>query len=41
MPTQLRGETGERQVQGARLGLTHVVGLGASCAIHVLERVAR
>jgi len=37
--THLRGEAGERQVQGARLGLTHVVGLGASCAIHVLERV--
>jgi len=27
-------------VRGARLGLTHVVGLGASCAIHILERVA-
>lgn len=38
--THLRGEAGKRQVPNARLGLTHVVGLGASCAIHVLERVA-
>ena len=38
--THLRGEAGDRQVAGARLGLTHVVGLGASCAVHVLERVA-
>jgi acetyl-CoA acetyltransferase len=37
--THLRGEAGKRQVPGARLGLTHVVGLGASCAVHVLERV--
>ena len=37
--TQLRGEAGQRQVQGARLGLTHVVGFGASCAVHILERV--
>ena len=36
--THLRGEAGDRQVQNARLGLTHVVGFGASCAIHVLER---
>jgi acetyl-CoA acetyltransferase len=38
----LRGEAGARQVEGARLGLTHVVGggpdLGSACAIHVLER---
>jgi acetyl-CoA acyltransferase len=37
--THLRGEAGERQVQGARLGLTHVVGLGSACAVHILERV--
>jgi len=37
---QLRGEARARQVPGARLGLTHVVGLGASCAIHVLEAPA-
>jgi acetyl-CoA acetyltransferase len=38
--THLRGEAGKRQVQGARLGLTHVIGLGSACAIHVLERVS-
>lgn len=36
--TQLRGEAGKRQVDGARLGLTHVLGLGSACAIHILER---
>jgi acetyl-CoA acetyltransferase len=35
----LRGEAGKRQVDGARLGLTHVLGLGSACAVHVLERV--
>jgi acetyl-CoA acetyltransferase len=38
--THLRGEAGKRQVQGARHGLTHVIGLGSACAIHVLERVS-
>lgn len=36
----LRGEAGERQVADARLGLTHVLGLGSACAIHILERVS-
>jgi acetyl-CoA acyltransferase len=36
--THLRGEAGERQVEGARLGLTHVIGLGSACGIHILER---
>jgi acetyl-CoA acyltransferase len=36
--THLRGEAGKRQVEGARLGLTHVIGLGSACAIHVLEK---
>jgi acetyl-CoA acyltransferase len=36
--TQLRGEADKRQVDGACLGLTHVLGLGSACAIHVLER---
>jgi acetyl-CoA acyltransferase len=37
--THLRGEAGNRQVPGARIGLTHVVGLGSACAVHVLEKV--
>jgi acetyl-CoA acetyltransferase len=36
--THLRGEAGKRQVAGARLGLTHVIGLGSACAIHILEK---
>ncbi len=35
--THLRGEAGARQVEGARIGLTHVIGLGSACGIHVLE----
>jgi len=38
--THLRGEAGKRQVAGAKIGLTHVIGLGSACAIHVLEKVA-
>jgi acetyl-CoA acetyltransferase len=39
--THLRGEAGERQVAGARIGLAHVVGIGfaAACGVHVLEKV--
>ena len=36
--THLRGEAGERQVEGARMGLTHVIGLGSACGIHILEK---
>jgi acetyl-CoA acyltransferase len=36
--THLRGEAGARQVPGARIGLTHVVGLGSACAVHILEK---
>jgi acetyl-CoA acyltransferase len=38
--THLRGEAGKRQVEGAKFGLTHVIGLGSACAIHVLEKAA-
>jgi len=38
--THLRGEAGDRQVDGARLGMTHVIGLGSACGIHILEKVA-
>jgi acetyl-CoA C-acetyltransferase len=35
---QLRGESGERQVNGARLGLAqNMGGSGGSCVIHILE----
>ncbi|MFO1532672.1 MAG: thiolase domain-containing protein [Thermoplasmatota archaeon] len=38
---QLRGKAGERQVKGAKVGVTHVVGgTGATAAVHVLERRA-
>jgi len=36
--TQLREEAGKRQVAGARIGITHVVGLGSACAVHILEK---
>ena len=36
--TQLRGEAGDRQIPGARVGLAHVIGLGSSCGVHILER---
>ncbi len=36
---QLRGEAGERQVSGATLGLTHVLGgTGATAVVHALRR---
>lgn len=38
--THLRGEAGDRQVEGATVGLTHVIGLGSACSIHILERSA-
>jgi acetyl-CoA acyltransferase len=38
--THLRGEAGDRQVEGASVGLTHVIGLGSACAIHILEKAA-
>ena len=38
--THLRGEADKRQVAGARFGMTHVIGLGSACGIHILEKVA-
>jgi acetyl-CoA acetyltransferase len=38
--THLRGEADKRQVENARLGMTHVIGLGSACAIHILEKVS-
>ncbi len=37
--THLRGEADKRQVEGAKFGMTHVIGLGSACAIHILEKV--
>jgi len=38
--THLRGEAGDRQIKGAKVGLAHVIGLGSSCGIHILEKAA-
>jgi len=35
---QLRGEAGVRQQPDARYGLAHMVGIGAVCVMHILER---
>jgi acetyl-CoA acetyltransferase len=35
---QLRGAAGERQQPGARIGLAHMVGIGAVCYVHTLQR---
>lgn len=37
----LRGEAGDRQIDGAKVGLTHVIGLASACAVHVLEAPAK
>jgi acetyl-CoA acetyltransferase len=37
---QLRGEAGERQHRGARVGLAHLIGLGGVAVAHVLSRPA-
>jgi acetyl-CoA acetyltransferase len=34
----LRGQAGERQVEGAKVGLAHVIGLGSACTIHILKK---
>ncbi len=40
MVEQLRGEVGERQVEGARVGLTQTMGgTGGSTAVHIFQRV--
>ena len=36
----LRGEAGDRQIEGAKVGLTHVIGLGSACGVHILEKAA-
>jgi acetyl-CoA acetyltransferase len=36
----LRGEAGDRQIEGANVGLAHVIGLGSACGVHILEKAA-
>ncbi|MEM8902468.1 MAG: thiolase family protein [Actinomycetota bacterium] len=36
----LRDEAGDRQIEGAKVGLAHVIGLGSACGVHVLEKAA-
>ena len=38
--THLRGEGGDRQIEEAKVGLAHVIGLGSACGVHILERSA-
>ncbi|MGH9096063.1 MAG: thiolase family protein, partial [Acidimicrobiales bacterium] len=33
----LRGEAGDRQIENAKVGLAHVIGLGSACGVHILE----
>ncbi len=35
---QLRGQAGARQVEAARTGLLHMVGIGGVCLVHILQR---
>ncbi len=36
----LRNEAGDRQIEGARVGLAHVIGLGSACGVHILQAAA-
>jgi acetyl-CoA acetyltransferase len=36
----VRGECGDRQIEGANIGLAHVIGLGSACGVHILEKSA-
>jgi len=36
----LRGEAGDRQIEGATVGLAHVIGLASACGVHILEKAA-
>ena len=37
LTTHLRGQAGARQVENAKVGLVHVIGLGSACTIHILS----
>ena len=36
LASHLRGTAGARQVESARVGLSHVIGLGSACTINIL-----
>ncbi len=36
----LRGDAGDRQIKGAKVGMAHVIGLGSACGVHILEKSA-
>lgn len=38
LTVQLRGEAGARQHKDAKTGMAHMVGLGAVCYVHILEK---
>ncbi|MCZ6546312.1 MAG: beta-ketoacyl synthase N-terminal-like domain-containing protein [Chloroflexi bacterium] len=35
---QMRGQAGERQVEGHKAGLAHVIGLGSAATVHILTK---
>lgn len=37
---QLRGQAGKRQVEGARIGLQHNLGLGGACVVSIFKKVS-
>ena len=36
--SQLRGNSGPRQVEGAKVGMAHVLGAGGNCAVTILQK---
>jgi acetyl-CoA acyltransferase len=34
----LRGQAGNRQVEGSKIGMAHVIGLGSACTLNVLQK---
>ncbi|OHV34904.1 hypothetical protein CC117_20505 [Parafrankia colletiae] len=38
--TQLRGEAGDRQIDNAKVGPAHVIGLGSACGVPIVEKAA-
>ena len=37
--TETSGTLVPALLEGAKIGLTHVIGLGSACGIHILEKV--